>query len=93
MLSPDTAAEEAKCKDLDKVVIGGTQGKFFQVGAQLPPQEKEGLIEFLKKNIDVFAWEPEMLQGLTQHSSVPISMSTHPSPPRNSHSTPIKKAR
>ena len=55
MLSPDTAAEEAKCKDLDKVVIGGTQGKFFQVGAQLPPQEKEGLIKFLKKNIDVFA--------------------------------------
>ena len=28
---------------------------FFQVGAQLPPQEKEELIEFLKRNIDVFA--------------------------------------
>ena len=30
--------------------------KFFQVGAQLPPQEKEELIEFLRGNIDVFAW-------------------------------------
>ena len=30
--------------------------KFFQVGAKLPPQEKEELVEFLKRNIDVFAW-------------------------------------
>ena len=30
--------------------------RFFQVGAQLPPSEKEELIEFLKRNIDVFTW-------------------------------------
>ena len=29
---------------------------FFQVGAQLPPQKREELIVFLKRNIDVFAW-------------------------------------
>jgi len=29
---------------------------FFQVGAQLPPQEKAELLAFLKGNIDVFAW-------------------------------------
>ena len=28
--------------------------KFFQVGAKLPLQEKEELVEFLKRNIDVF---------------------------------------
>ena len=28
--------------------------KFFQVGAQLPPREKEKLITFLRENIDVF---------------------------------------
>ena len=57
-MSPlDTAADEAKYKDLEKVVIGGTPEKFFQVGAQLPPQEKEELIEFLKRNIDVFVWD------------------------------------
>ena len=31
--------------------------KFFQVGARLPPQEKEELVKFLKRNIDVFAWD------------------------------------
>ena len=55
MSPPNTLAEEAKCEDLEKMVIGGTPEKFFQVGAQLPPQEKEELIEFLKRNIDVFA--------------------------------------
>ena len=38
------------------VVVGDDPEKFFQVGAQLPPQEKEELIEFLRKNVDVFAW-------------------------------------
>ena len=55
MSPPDTTAEEAKCEDLKKVVIGGTSKKLFKVGAQLPPWEKEELIEFLKRNIDVFA--------------------------------------
>ena len=31
--------------------------KFFQVGVQLPPHEKQALIEFLQKNVDVFAWD------------------------------------
>ena len=29
----DIATKEAKCEDLEKVVIGGTPKKFFQVGA------------------------------------------------------------
>ena len=52
---PDTATDEAKYEDLEKVVISGDPEKFFQVGAQLPLQENEELIEFLKRNIDVFA--------------------------------------
>ena len=39
-----------------KIVIGDNEEKFFQVGVQLPPREKEELIGFLRKNIDVFAW-------------------------------------
>ena len=39
------------------MVVGGDAEKFFQVGARLPPQEKEELVEFLKRNIDVFAWD------------------------------------
>ena len=53
----DTAADGAKCKDLEKVVIEGDAKIFFQIGAKLPPQEKEELVEFLKRNIDVFVWD------------------------------------
>ena len=51
-----TVAEEEKCEDLEKVVIGGDAEKFFQIGVKLPHQEKEELVEFLKRNINVFAW-------------------------------------
>ena len=30
--------------------------KLFLIGTQLPPQEKGELVEFLRKNVDVFAW-------------------------------------
>ena len=39
------------------MVVGGDAEKFFQVRARLPPQEKEELVEFLKGNNDVFAWD------------------------------------
>ena len=39
------------------MVISDIPKKFFQVRAQLSPQEKEELVEFLKRNIDVFAWD------------------------------------
>ena len=45
-----------KCEKLEEIVIDGDPKKFFQVRPQLPPQEKEELIMFLKRNIDVFAW-------------------------------------
>ena len=44
-------------RSLEKVVISDISKKFFQVGAQLPPQEKEELVEFLKRNIEFFAWD------------------------------------
>ena len=56
MLSIEKPVEEAKCEDLVKVTIGDDPEKFFQIGSQLPQQEKEELIEFLKQNIDIFAW-------------------------------------
>ena len=56
MLSIDRTVEEAKCEDLVKITIGDDPEKFFQIGSQLPQQEREELIEFLKQNIDVFTW-------------------------------------
>ena len=56
MLSADVMMEGAKSEELGKVIIGGDEEKFFQIEDQLPPQEKEELIEFLMKNFDVFTW-------------------------------------
>jgi len=55
MLSMDVESGGAKCEELEKIVIDDDSEIFFQVGAQLPVREKEELIVFLKKNIDVFA--------------------------------------
>ena len=63
-LSIDKPAENAKCEDLVKVVIGDDPEKFFQIGSQLPHQEREELIEFLKRNIDVFAWNAYEAPGV-----------------------------
>ena len=49
-------AKEVKWEDLEKFAVSDDPKKFFQVGAQLPLQEKEELVEFLKRNVDVFAW-------------------------------------
>ena len=56
MLSIDKPTENAKCEDLIKVTVRDNPEKFFQIGSQLPHQEKEELIKFLRGNINVFAW-------------------------------------
>ena len=55
MLPFNEPADKAKCEDLERVIVGDDLKKFFQVGAQLPLQEREQLVEFLRKNVDVFA--------------------------------------
>jgi len=37
-------------------MIGLDEEKYFQFGARLPPLEKGELLDFLKSNMDVFAW-------------------------------------
>ena len=63
-MSIDKLAEDAKSEDLVKVVIGDDLEKFFQIGFQLPHLEREELIEFLKRNIDVFAWNAYEAPGV-----------------------------
>ena len=36
MSSADVVMEGAKCVELGKVIIGGDEEKFFQIGDQLP---------------------------------------------------------
>ena len=71
---------------------------FFQVGAQLPPQEKEELIEFLKRNIDVFTWSAYEAPGvdpsfICHHLNVNPSVIPRKQPPRRfskDHSNNVK---
>jgi len=37
---------------------------FFQVGSELRPEEKEKLIDFLRENVDMFAWDPYEAPGV-----------------------------
>ena len=64
MLPVNGSVEEVKCEDLETVVGGDDPEKFFQVGAQLLLQEKEELIEFLRRNVDVFAWNAYEAPGV-----------------------------
>ena len=64
VLSVDGLAEEVKCKDLERITVGDDPERFFQVGAQLPPQEKAKLLAFLRGNIDVFAWSDYEAPGV-----------------------------
>ena len=57
-------ADEVKCEEQEKIVIADDPKKFFQVRAKLPLQEKEILLEFLRANIDVFAWSPYEAPGI-----------------------------
>ncbi|XP_030924869.1 uncharacterized protein LOC115951879 [Quercus lobata] len=56
------------------------------VGAQLPPQEKEELLEFLRRNIDVFAWDAYEAPGvdpnfICHHLNVNQSITPKKQPP------------
>ena len=92
MLPNNGSAEEAKCEDLEKVVIDEDPKKFFQIEAQLPPQEREWLIEFFRGNVDVFAWNIYKALGvdpsfICHHLNVNPSITPKKQPPRRSSKT------
>ena len=81
------SADEVKCEDLEKVVIGDDPERFFQVGAELPLQEKEQLVDLLRRNVDVFAWDAYEAPGLDpkficHHLNMNPSITPKRQPPR-----------
>ena len=74
-------------------MVGDDPEKFFQVGAKLPLQEKEQLVEFLRENIDVFAWSAYEAPGYRSelHLSSTKCESFHYSE-ETATSAPIKRA-
>ena len=88
-LPAKVSAEEAMCEDLERFSICDDPEKFFQVSAQLPPQEKKELVEFVKKNVDVFAWNAYEAPGVNpsficHHLNVNSSIILTKQPPRHS---------
>ena len=92
-------SEGVKREKLEEIVIDGDPEKFFQVGAQLPPWEKKELIMFLKRNIDVFAWNAYEDPGMDpdficHHLTVNLAVLPKKKPPRclsKKHSDAIKE--
>ena len=80
------------------MVIGDDPERFFQVGAQLPLREKEQLVELLRRNIDVFAWNAYEAPRLDpkficHHLNVNPSVTPKRQPPRrpsNEHVEAVK---
>ena len=80
-------ADEVKFEGLEKVAIGVDPKKFFQADSELPPQEKEELIGFLKENVNMFAWDTYKASGvdlsfICHHLNVNPSATPKKQPPR-----------
>ena len=46
------------------MAIGDDPERFFQIGTQIPLLEKEQLVDLLRRNMDVFAWDAYEALGL-----------------------------
>ena len=70
------------------MVIGDDPERFFPVGAQLPLQEREQLVELLRRNVAImFAWDAYEALGLDpkficHHLNVNPSVTPKRQPPR-----------
>ena len=83
------------CEGLERVTIGDDRERFFQVGARLPPQEREELVELLRGNVDVFAWDAYEALGLNpeficHRLNVDPSVTPKKQPPRRPSSEHVE---
>ena len=77
-----------KCEDLERVVVRDDMERFFQIGAQLPLLEREQLVAFLRKNVDVFTWDAYETSRvdpnfICHHLNVNPSITLKRQPPRH----------
>ena len=76
-----------KCEDLEKVVVGDDPERFFQIEAQMSLLEKEQLVDLLRRNVDVFAWDAYEAPGvdlsfICHHLNVNPSITPKRQPPQ-----------
>ena len=72
---------------MEKFIVNNDPERFFQVGFELPSQEKEELVGFLRRNVDVFAWDAYDAPGvdpslICHHLNVNPSSIPKKQPPR-----------
>ena len=77
-----------KCEDLEKVFVGDDPKKFFQIVTQMPLLEREQLVNLLRRNVDVFAWDayeaPRVNPNfICHHLNVNPSITPRRQPPRH----------
>ena len=83
---------------MENFVIFEDPERFFQVGTQLPLQEKEELVAVLQKNVDISAWDAYEAPGvdlsfICHHLNVSPSVIPRKQPPQRSskeHSDAVK---
>ena len=78
---------EVSYEDLEKVLVGSDPERFFQLGSKLPPQEKSALVDFLRQNVNVFAWDAYKAPGvdpdfICHHLNVNPAITPKKQPPR-----------
>ncbi|XP_075667260.1 uncharacterized protein LOC142636852 [Castanea sativa] len=91
--------DEGSAEKLTKVIIGEDKEKYFQVGSKLPTREREELIQFLRDNIDVFAWTTYDVPGINpevicHHLNVNPHATPRQQPPRRAsqeHAEAVKE--
>ena len=69
------------------MVIGDDPKRFFQIGTQIPLLEKNHLVDLLRRNVDVFAWDAYEASGLDpkficHHLNVNPSITPKRQPPQ-----------
>ena len=74
---------------MKRVIIDIDPKFFFQVGLQLPPHEKQALVEFIWENVDMFAWDAYETLGIDlvfiyHHLNVNPSIILRKQPPKRS---------
>jgi hypothetical protein len=68
-----TSVSEIKgepAEPLKEVVVGDE--KVLQIGTCLLPEIREGLVDFFRKNLDVFAWSHEDMPGISLEEIVHV---------------------
>ena len=84
--------ERVKCEDLEKIVVDNDEKKFFPMGVQLPPWEKEELVVFLMKYVYVFAWSTYEVPGMDPNFICHHQTLIHLSPLRSNHLGALPKS-